>query len=67
MNTMKSLCVKSDGEVHSTRLEEYAEGEDGMCSRSESRIKGCEMRGIQTRSLNFTLVTICATARRPVI
>jgi hypothetical protein len=36
---MKSLCVKSDGEVHSTRLEEYAEDEDGMCSRSESRIK----------------------------
>lgn len=38
-DTMKSLLVKSDGEVHSTRLEERVEGEDGMCSRSESWIK----------------------------
>ncbi len=29
---MKSLYVNSDGEVHSTRLEESVEGEDGMCS-----------------------------------
>jgi hypothetical protein len=48
---MKSLCLKSDGEVYSTRLEEYVEGEDGMCSWSKSRIKRLRDRGIQTRQV----------------